>query len=178
MENLDSYLTKDGWRKDWDETKADFKYLFGRSWKAKDAFKTAFPNKDNSNTKGGILYTATKVVESFCGNRMLHLLPQYRFLFVPLYKLLGGKKRPVIATMGTFTTSAFLHNPGLVGKIADGSADSPDYLSGWFLMWIVSGAAISYVKYKRKKREETALAAESDLEKIATSPELTREEYQ
>lgn len=77
--------------------------------------------------------------------------------------------------MGTFTASALVHNPELIGRIADGSAETSDCLSWTVFIFIVSGAAISYVKYKRKRKEEKALIAESDLEKIAMPSESSNE---
>ncbi|MBS3169992.1 hypothetical protein J4210_05910 [Candidatus Woesearchaeota archaeon] len=89
-------------------------------------------------------------VETFWGNEVLRRFPQYRFFFVPLYKALGGKERPVLATMSTFAVSTIIHNPFIIPHISRGELNAFDYLS--LLLWMGSGTLISYVKHKKRKK--------------------------
>ncbi len=161
MESLESYLTIEGWRNDWNQTKEDLGYLFRK--KSSDRFDDFF-HKKGDYSEG---FTISGYVEAIWGQKVLaNYFPQYKYFFVPIYRLCGGKERPILSTMVTFTVSELVHDWTLIPNLIEGDLSAGNYLNLTF--WIGSGLAISYAKGRRKygKKKQDL---ENELEKVISS---------
>lgn len=160
MESIESYLTVEGWKKDWDQTKEDLGYLFRK--KSTDRLGD-FINRKGDYSEG---FTISGYVEALWGQKVLaNYFPQYRYFFVPLYRLCGGNKRPVFSTMVTFTVSELVHDWSLIPNMMEGELTAGNYFSLAF--WIGSGLAISYAKRRRQWKKK--LQNNEGLEEVLSS---------
>ena len=160
MESLSSYLTVDGWRRDWKQTKEDFRYSFKA--KSTDRVNDLMESKGDYGKGRSISEKICGGVEAFWGHKISNYLPHYRFFFVPIYKSLGGKKRPIFATMSTFAVSSIVHDWDLIPNLVNTELDLSNYCK--LILLLGSGALISYVKAKRKRKQDKGNSSELNLE--------------
>ena len=167
MQKLNDYITKEGWKKDWDNTKRDLGYLFAlRKTDRADDLK-----KNQGDYAGNFTFLeklANNAEAVFGDKDLAKWVPTYRFITYPLYKLMGGKKRPILATITPFAAHTFALDPNIISHLVNGNLDFFDYCN---MAWLAGGCLVAYAKVKRKDRElervnELKIDNENDLEKL------------
>lgn len=70
-------------------------------------------DKNDSMTEFGL-----GIYNLFWGNSLLHMLPQYKYIARPVYKLLGGYNNPLISVPAAFVATDFIMHQAL-GNLID-----------------------------------------------------------